>query len=83
MNLGKLSKDFCLDCGKANHLCKCEKITGFCLHCGEPVCGLKNAPEIAIHFHSEERQCASETFADFDPDYEHDAEKEKVVKRKD
>lgn len=81
VKLGELSKDFCLDCGRAYSLCDCEKITGLCLHCGLPVRGLKTAPEIAIHFFSEERQCASKTFADFDPDYKYDIFKGRIVRR--
>jgi len=36
-----------------------------CLHCGRPVRGLKDAPEIAIHVLSERRMCDSPTYAEF------------------
>ncbi|KKL08867.1 hypothetical protein LCGC14_2571570 [marine sediment metagenome] len=32
-----------------------------CLHCGKPIRGLKDAPEIAIHILSERRMCDSPT----------------------
>lgn len=36
-----------------------------CLHCGKPIRGLKNAPEIATHVLSERRMCDSPTYAEF------------------
>lgn len=40
--------------------------TGNCLHCGEPVRGLENAPEIAVHCPGGSRMCVGQrTFADF------------------
>lgn len=39
---------------------------GICLYCGEPVRGLKDAPEIAIHYVNELRRCADgKNFAEF------------------
>lgn len=39
---------------------------GICLYCGEPVRGLKDAPEIAIHYANELRRCADgKNFAEF------------------
>lgn len=49
-----------------SHLMSGEVIMGICLYCGEPVRGLKDAPEIAIHYANELRRCADEkNFAEF------------------